>query len=235
MYLVLAALILSTSSKMALCCIGGVCIPYTAIIPLLIYGLQWVLQKLANMGLLPESLCKQLQGFMITINNTSKTKEVNDGSCCNATKKTGNATNERRGKQNKEAVTSTSHSSCAAYETMKSVAKIPMIESQEDWDQLVTTSEELSIVCKFTAAWCKPCKEVQPLFESLSSNYVTTAKFVMVDVDVLDDVASMYKVLSLPTFVTLRNGRVIDKYSGSNPEQLKSFIISSLSVGSSEK
>lgn len=219
---------------MALCCIGGVCIPYTAIIPLLIYGLQWVLQKLANMGLLPESLCKQLQGFMITINNTSKTKEVNDGSCCNASEKAANATNERRGKQSKEVVTS-SHSSCAASETTKYMAKIPMIESQEDWDELVTTSDEISIVCKFTAAWCKPCKEIQPLFESLSSSCVATAKFIMVDVDVLDDVASTYKVLSLPTFVTLRKGRVIDKYSGSNPEQLKSFIMSSLSVGSSEK
>lgn len=69
---------------MALCCIGGVCIPYTAIIPLLLYGLQWVLQKLANMGLLPEAMCKQLQGFMITVNNNNKSKEVNSGSCCSS-------------------------------------------------------------------------------------------------------------------------------------------------------
>ena len=214
---------------MALCCIGGVCIPYTAIIPLLIYGLQWVLQKLANMGLLPEAVCKQLQGFMITTfnnNNTSKTtKEMNSGSCCNAAETTSSETNLRRGKQSKEAVAMPVTSSCCGE------AKTMMIESQEDWDQLITNSEDIYVVCKFTATWCKPCKEIQPLFESLSSNYsTTTAKFITVDVDVLDDVASKYKVLTLPTFVTLRNGRVVDKYSGSNPEQLKRYIISSLQV-----
>ena len=216
---------------MPLCCIGGVCIPYTAIIPLIIYGLQWMLQKLANMGLLPESVCQQLQGFMITINNTSKEKEGSDGSCCRESDKTSNVTNVRRGKQNKEGL----NTCCADADTTNHAANIPMIESQEDWEQLITISDGMIVVCKFTAAWCKPCKAIQPLFESLSTNYINTAKFIMVDVDVLDEVASTYKVLSLPTFVALKNGRVVDKYSGSDPEQLKSFIKSSLPVHLSEQ
>ena len=223
---------------MPLCCIGGVCIPYTAILPLLIYALQWMLQKIADTGLLPDPICKQLQGFMINIKNSNKLKADGEDSCCNATEKVSNASNVRRGKQIKDAAnsemteTTTTSSCCTANErTDHGKTNVKVIESQEDWERLATASEGLIIVCKFTATWCKPCKEIQPLFESLSNSYDSTfARFVLVDVDVLEDVASTYKVLSLPTFATIKNGRVLDKYSGSNPEQLKKFIVASISM-----
>lgn len=218
---------------MALCCIGGVCIPYTAIIPLLIYGLQWLLQKLADLGLLPESLCQQLQGFMITVNH--KPKDVGEDSCCSITGKSSKISNVRRGKQSKETVPLSSNGNTEG-EMTDHGSMLTTIESPEDWEQLVATSDEMMVICKFTATWCKPCKEIQPLFESLSrtSGDRTVAKFIVVDVDVLDDVASTYRVISLPTFISIQNGRVIDKYSGSNPEQLKKFVTSSLSMASPE-
>jgi hypothetical protein len=43
-----------------LCCFGGVCVPYTAVVPILILALKWVATKLAQMGLLP----KVLQQFL---------------------------------------------------------------------------------------------------------------------------------------------------------------------------
>lgn len=229
---------------MALCCIGGVCIPYTAIIPLLIYALQWILQKLADAGLLPDSICKQLQGFMINMNNSNKSKQVGEGSCCDPTENISDAANVRRGKQIKEVGTSSNNatttttlsSSCSENQKTDHETNVKMIDLQEDWDKLINTSEGLIIVCKFTATWCTPCKEIQPLFESLSKSYdrSTLARFAMVDVDVLEDVASTYKILSLPTFVVLQNGRVLDKYSGSNPEKLRNFILASISTKSSE-
>jgi hypothetical protein len=43
-----------------LLCFGGVCVPYTAVVPILILALKWVATKLAQMGLLP----KVLQQFL---------------------------------------------------------------------------------------------------------------------------------------------------------------------------
>jgi thioredoxin 1 len=45
---------------MALCCIGGVCVPYSAVVPLLLLCLRWLLQKAVELGLLPKSVQERL-------------------------------------------------------------------------------------------------------------------------------------------------------------------------------
>jgi hypothetical protein len=49
-----------------LCCIGGVCVPYTAVVPILLLALKWLAQKLANYGLLPSAIGNLLQITSIT-------------------------------------------------------------------------------------------------------------------------------------------------------------------------
>jgi thioredoxin 1 len=108
---------------------------------------------------------------------------------------------------------------------------VEVIESNEEWERLLTEDPAVTIICKFTAEWCKPCKAIQPLFESVSSSHGPTAasekvskKFVTVDVDVLDDVASAYNIVTLPTIMAIQNGRVIDKYSGSDHDAIREFV-----------
>ena len=62
---------------MSLCCIGGVCIPYSALVPFLVYGLQWVVSKLASLGLLPDAVHDRLQRFL-----TLPPKEKKEKPCC---------------------------------------------------------------------------------------------------------------------------------------------------------
>ena len=45
---------------MTVICIGGICVPYTAIAPLLFLGAKWLAVKLASLGLLPPFLAKHL-------------------------------------------------------------------------------------------------------------------------------------------------------------------------------
>lgn len=63
---------------MTLCCIGGVCVPYSAVLPLLALGLKWVVEKLVAAGLLPTWLTKKLARFTAV----STPPPVADGSCC---------------------------------------------------------------------------------------------------------------------------------------------------------
>lgn len=54
-----------------LCCIGGVCVPYTAVVPLVLLALRWCLAKLAVFGLLPSTVVELLN-----------LKEFDKKSCC---------------------------------------------------------------------------------------------------------------------------------------------------------
>mmetsp|Transcript_14302 Transcript_14302/g.22040 ORF Transcript_14302/g.22040 Transcript_14302/m.22040 type:complete len:176 (-) Transcript_14302:138-665(-) len=66
---------------MAVCCIGGVCVPYTAILPLIALIAKWIVTKLAPLGIVPSSICKALG----IDENTGKDK-VSSSSCCNKNK-----------------------------------------------------------------------------------------------------------------------------------------------------
>ena len=213
---------------MALCCIGGVCIPYSAIVPLLIYGLQWLLQKLVVAGLLPAAWCEALSRILPTKSVNNKA----DDTCCTTVASNGNL---RRGKQMKHdgeqvsfAATSRTSSCCSDVSAVAVAGVVTTIDSDEEWERLLattTTSTTAVIVCKFTAVWCKPCKAIQPVFESLAAaSTADTTRFVVVDVDALEDVASTYNVMALPTFVALHNGKVLDKYSGSNETVLREWV-----------
>lgn len=67
---------------MALCCIGGVCIPYSALLPFLAYAFQWLLAKLVDYGILPDWLHNRLQGM---IPSKKTTKRQSDSCCTSAT------------------------------------------------------------------------------------------------------------------------------------------------------
>jgi thioredoxin 1 len=220
---------------MPLCCFGGICIPYTAVIPLVIVGIQWLLQKLINIGVIPESIGQQLHGFVttkITMNN-NETKETTSMTCCTTKDATlSSSSNKRRGKQIKEQLSTGTNE-----DDRQKLGSIEMIESKESWEHLLSsTDKEMMIICKFTAEWCKPCKDIQPYFESLVNSTTTTTttsntKFVVIDVDVCDDIASLYNIISLPSFISIQNGRVLNKYIGSNQQQLLHFITTTASSG----
>jgi thioredoxin 1 len=172
---------------MSLCCIGGVCIPYSALVPFLVYGLQWFFGQLAAWGVLPDALHNRLQGYL-QLPKKNKTPEA----CCSR---------------------STSMSTTDSSGTM---------ESNEQWQSLLESNE--LVVAKFTASWCKPCKEIQPVFESLEATAYKASAFCVVDVDDLDEIASDYKVSILTTFLVFRQGKEVARYVGSNEQKLRDLV-----------
>lgn len=216
---------------MALCCIGGICIPYSAIVPLLLYGLQWVLQKLAVAGLLPPAVAAALERFV----PTSKPAVGASSSCCGSSssncKPQQNHQQLRRSKISKQesmATTASASSDGSGEEDdVPSQQRIQNIESDEELNELLSTSVT-PVLLKFTATWCKPCKAIQPLYEQLSTdNNLKNSErmqFAMVDADELDEAASRYGVVALPTFVACHGGKVVGKYAGSDEDKLRDFV-----------
>ena len=68
------------------------------------------------------------------------------------------------------------------------------------------------------ADWCGPCKMVAPVIEELSKE-VTDAKVVKVDVDASPEIGARFQVRSIPTFVVLKDGVMVDRVVGASADK----------------
>jgi thioredoxin 1 len=68
------------------------------------------------------------------------------------------------------------------------------------------------------APWCGPCRMVSPVVESLSEKNKNKFKFCKINVDDNQKTASQYRVMSIPTLMFFREGKVIDTVIGAVPE-----------------
>ncbi|KAK7331814.1 hypothetical protein VNO80_28555 [Phaseolus coccineus] len=104
-------------------------------------------------------------------------------------------------------------------------SKVVVIDSLQSWDFYVTqaTNQNSPVVVHFSASWCIPSVAMDPVFEELASSYQDLL-FLTVDVDEVKEVATKMDVKAMPTFLLLKNGVVVDKVVGANPEEIKKRI-----------
>jgi thioredoxin 1 len=72
---------------------------------------------------------------------------------------------------------------------------------------------------------------IAPIYDELSTKewYEDSAVFVKVDVDEVPAVSEKYKVSAMPTFLFLKNGVEIDRFSGASQQKLLETINKHLS------
>ncbi|OKL56543.1 hypothetical protein UA08_08283 [Talaromyces atroroseus] len=95
------------------------------------------------------------------------------------------------------------------------------ISSREQFSSLLTSS---TIVV--TDYWCGPCKAIAPMYEQLATqlsrpNQITFAK---VNVDQQQEIARIYGVVSMPTFIMFKRGRPVSTIPGADPKRLSEAI-----------
>ena len=89
------------------------------------------------------------------------------------------------------------------------------------------------VLVDFYADWCGPCHAIAPTIEALSNEFEGKVKFVKVDVDANQEIASKYEIMSVPTIMLFENGRVEDSIVGAYPASVyKHHIERALSRGS---
>ena len=61
--------------------------------------------------------------------------------------------------------------------------------------------KECYILFYFTASWCGPCQKIKPLLEKISEGAdPSKLEIYMIDIDENDNIASEFKIRSVPTF-----------------------------------
>ena len=87
------------------------------------------------------------------------------------------------------------------------------VSDAKTWETDVINSD-IPVFVDFWAEWCGPCRMVGPVVEELANDYDGKVKFVKVNVDEANELASKYNVFSIPTLVILKNGEVVSQQVG---------------------
>jgi thioredoxin 1 len=70
------------------------------------------------------------------------------------------------------------------------------------------------VLVDFSAAWCGPCKKLEPLVHEIAGDYEGRLKVVKVDVDKAQGVAAKFAVMAVPTLLLFNGGTVKDQLTG---------------------
>jgi len=70
------------------------------------------------------------------------------------------------------------------------------------------------VLVDFSAAWCGPCKKLEPIVDEIAGDYDGRLKVVKVDVDSNPSTAARFGVMSVPTLLLVSGGAVKDQMIG---------------------
>ncbi len=82
----------------------------------------------------------------------------------------------------------------------------------------VVLKSELPVVVDFYADWCGPCHIIEPVIERLSNEYKGRVVFAKLDTDDNQQIVERYDIMSIPTVMVFRNGKVKQSIIGAVPE-----------------
>jgi thioredoxin 1 len=81
-------------------------------------------------------------------------------------------------------------------------------------------SQNSSAVVDMWAPWCGPCRMVSPVIERLSDRYKGRVAFGKLNTDDHGEKAGALGIMSIPTLLFYKQGRLVDRLVGALPEDI---------------
>lgn len=85
--------------------------------------------------------------------------------------------------------------------------------SEQDFQNTVLDNKQ-PVVLDFWAAWCGPCRMLEPTVEELAQEYEGKALIGKVNVDENPQIAMEYGIRSIPTLLFFKDGKLVDRAVG---------------------
>lgn len=89
----------------------------------------------------------------------------------------------------------------------------PIDLKSENFDQTIAESS-VPVLVDFHAAWCGPCKMLNPVIEQVAAENDGSAIVAKVDIDEARDIAVRYGVNSVPTLIVFKDGEKVGVSQG---------------------
>ena len=80
-----------------------------------------------------------------------------------------------------------------------------------------TIKDDAIVLLDFWASWCGPCRMVSPLVDEIAEEN-TAIKVGKINVDEQQGLAQSFGVMSLPTLVVMKDGKVVRQSTGARPK-----------------
>ena len=96
--------------------------------------------------------------------------------------------------------------------------------TNENFEEEVLKSDK-PVLIDFWATWCGPCKMLSPVIAEIAKEYDGKVKVGKVNVDEQPELASAFRVASIPTVVVIKDGKVTNTSVGYRPkEQIEALL-----------
>ena len=73
------------------------------------------------------------------------------------------------------------------------------------------------VLLDFWAPWCGPCRMVGPILEEIAGER-SDIKIGKINVDEQPELASQFRVMSIPTLIVIKDGKIVNQSRGAKPK-----------------
>ena len=94
------------------------------------------------------------------------------------------------------------------------------ITSEADFNTVLDNAGSRLLVFDMYATWCKPCKMLAPILESIAEANLGKAAFYKINVDNQQQLAQKFQVSSIPFVMFIKNKTVVDSLTGLQPQEV---------------
>ncbi|MFP3873795.1 MAG: thioredoxin [Thiohalophilus sp.] len=92
------------------------------------------------------------------------------------------------------------------------------VSAQTFQSQVIDASQQVPVLVDFWATWCGPCQSLMPVLEKLAAEYQGQFMLARVEIDQQQELAAHFGVRSVPTVKLVKNGQIVDEFTGALPE-----------------